>query len=64
VTAKYRRCPACDKNGWYAPKKARPGLRRCRFCKHDNGVLLAARTLHRTLDRGKQRVKKALEDRS
>ena len=58
MASKLKRCPSCDKKGWY---KDREGVHRCRYCHHNNATQLAAKRLQRTLDRGHRELGRVIE---
>lgn len=66
----YTSCPRCELKGWYqpAPSRALPPLpmpphkyRVCRYCGHDNRLVLAERALQVTFDVAHRKLARMLD---
>ncbi len=70
MTDAYTQCPSCEKKGWHRPARAAhldgtpwPQVRRCRYCQHDNRLLLAERELQTTFDAHSKRTRALKRER-
>jgi hypothetical protein len=58
----YSQCPSCQSKGWHRPAAAEPPqFRRCRYCGHDNRLLLAERALQATFDAAHRKLARTLD---
>ena len=68
----YSECPSCQRKGWHRPSAAKaqrawgavsgaPQFRRCRYCGHDNRLLLAERALQATFDAAHRKLARTLD---
>lgn len=58
MPSKLKRCPSCDKKGWY---KDAEGVHRCRYCGQHDGAQVAAKRLQRELDKGHRALGRVIE---
>jgi len=58
----YSACPSCQRKGWHRPAHVPVRqFRRCRYCGHDNRLLLAERALQATFDAAHRKLARTLD---